>query len=285
MMKLLRMVKLNFYHWLSDWKYAVVFVYLLLYTHGRLHGLVDYSAELEHNIAPWVFPFLTTGGYTFLPLMLAYVLLISDAPFRTRQQQFVILRTGKRAWLAGQLLYLLAVSVGYTLLLWILSLIWILPAIEWDSGWGPVLITASKTGGYVVHGVVMDINYALMKNSDPLEVALWCAGAMTAVCFFLGVLMTVCNLWCKKGVGTVVVSTLVTIGLIPSLFNSNPSPLLKLLNWISPITWMDRRLMGYSEQYLPSYSYGIWMPALLGLIGSALLLMTIGKCSVETEKE
>ena len=176
-------------------------------------------------------------------------------------------------------------SVGYTLLLWILSLIWILPAIEWDSGWGPVLITASKTGGYVVHGVVMDINYALMKNSDPLEVTLWCAGAMTAVCFFLGVLMTVCNLWCKKGVGTVVVSTLVTIGVIPSLFSSDPSPLLKLLNWISPITWMDRRLMGYSEQYLPSYSYGIWMPALLGLIGSALLLMTIGKCSVETEKE
>lgn len=42
-------------------------------------------------------------GSSFLPFMLGFTLLISDAPFRTRQQRFIIQRTGKRAWILGQL--------------------------------------------------------------------------------------------------------------------------------------------------------------------------------------
>lgn len=265
-------------------KYAAIAAYLVFYTYDRLHGLAAYASDLGHKISPWLFPFLPSMGSIFLPLMLAYILLISDAPFRTGLQQFILFRTGKRTWMAGQLLYLLAVSVGFTLLLWVLSLIWILPEVTWSSEWGPVLITAARTGGHAPYGVFVQIDYAMMKNVKPLEVSLWCTGVMISVCYFLGVLMTGCNLWGKKGVGTVLVSAMVTLGVIPSIFNSDPGPV-KLLNWISPLTWMDRRLMGFTGQYLPSYSYGIVAPALLGLAGSVLLLLTVGKCSVEIEKE
>lgn len=283
-MKLLRIVKLNFLHWRSDMKYAAIIVYLVLYTYDRLHGLAAFASDLGQKISPWLFPFLPSRGSIFLPLMLAYILLIADAPFRTGLQQFILLRTGKRTWMAGQLLYIFAISVGFTLLLWVLSLIWILHEVSWSGEWGQVLITAARAGGYSSYGVYLQIDYSIMKNATPLEVSLWCSGAMVAVCYFLGVVMAACNLWGKKGVGTVLVSTMVTIGVIPSFFSSDPGPV-KLLNWISPLTWMDRKLMGFPGQNLPSYAYGIIAPALLGLGCSALLLLTIGKCCVETEKE
>lgn len=41
----------------------------------------------------------------------------------------------------------------------------------------------------------------------------------------------------------------------------------------------------YQEQYLPSHAFAIWGPAALGLGLSIVLLLTIGKCNVEADKE
>ena len=133
--------------------------------------------------------------------MLGFVLLVSDAPFRTKQQRFVIQRTGKRTWMAGQLLYILAISIGFTILIWILSWIWIVPHMEWNRDWGSVLKTAALNGVPSTYGVYMEIPYVIIKNTNPITATLWCAGSMSAVCFLLGVIMTACNLWLRKGCG------------------------------------------------------------------------------------
>lgn len=61
------------------------------------------------------------------------MLLVSDAPFRNRQQQFVLLRVGKGAWIGGQLMYILFTSVVFTAALWLLSWIFLLPNLEWGT--------------------------------------------------------------------------------------------------------------------------------------------------------
>lgn len=101
-MKELRVAKLDFLHWRGNPKYITAVIYLLLYSFYQLYSLFLYSKELGASIAPWVFPFFPCNGLNFLPIMLGFVLLVSDAPFRTRQQRFVMQRTGKRAWLTGQ---------------------------------------------------------------------------------------------------------------------------------------------------------------------------------------
>ena len=110
-MKLFRIAKLNLLHWHRNPQYAVVLLYLIFYGFNRFRGLAYYASDLGVKITPWVFPFLPCMGASFLPFMLGYMLWIADAPFRTKQQGLVILRTGKRLWLAGQLVYLLIVSV------------------------------------------------------------------------------------------------------------------------------------------------------------------------------
>lgn len=238
---------------------------------------------LEPRLPLGYFPSCHALGRAF-PLMLGFVLLVSDAPFRTRQQGLVMQRTGKRAWLTGQLLYLLMVSIGFTVLIWILSWLWLLPELTWSGDWGAVLTTAAMNAVPPIYSVWLEFPYSVVKNTNPVTVTLWCAMAMIAVCFLLGVIMTACNLWLKKGWGAAIIAVLTAISLIPDTRSFNPGPIRYIL-WVSPLNWMDYSLMGHSEQYLPSYAFAIWGPAILGLGLSAVLLLTIGKCNIETDKE
>ena len=283
-MRELRIVKLNFLHWRSDPKHITAILYLLLYSYNRLYGLVDYTSSLGTTISPWVLPFMPCMGSSFLPIMLGYILLISDAPFRTRQQRFVIQRTGKRTWMMGQILYVLAMSVGFALMMWILSWIWLFPRLEWSRDWGSTLRTAAMNGVPNTFHVYIDFPYTVVKNTAPIYVTLWCVGTMSAVCFLLGMIMVGCNLWLRKGWGTVLIAALTAISLILDTRAQNPGPIRYIL-WISPLNWMDYSLMGHTEQYLPSHTFAILCPALLGLGLSILMLFTIGKCNVETDKE
>lgn len=283
-MREFQIAKLNFLHWKGDPKYLAAVLYLLLYSYNRLHGLADYASSLKTSISPWVLPFMPCLGASFLPIMLGFVLLISDAPFRTRQQRFVMQRTGKRAWIIGQLLYILAISVGFALMMWVLSWIWHLPQLEWKGEWGAFLRNAAMNGVPATYKVYMSFPYALVKNTDPVTVTLWCIGAISGVCFLLGVIMAACNLWLRKGWGAIIIAALTAISLILDVSAQNPGPIRYIL-WLSPLNWMDYSLMGHTEQYLPSHAYGILCPALLGLVLSLVLLLSIGKCNVETDKE
>ena len=212
------------------------------------------------------------------------MLLISDAPFRNRQQQFILLRVGKRDWMGGQLLYILFTSVAFTAVLWLLSWVFLLPNLEWGADWGPVLTTAAVAGGQFEYNVPLALSYGCMVSATPLEATLWVAGSMIVVCFLLGEMMVACNLWARKGIGAVVVAGFSILPLVISVLAYAPR-FTKQLLWISPVSWLDRSLMGNSHQNLPSYSYAALMPIGLSIVLGLVILGTIHRCNLDTEGE
>ena len=217
-------------------------------------------------------------------MLLLFVLMICDAPFRNGQQQFVLLRVGKGAWIGGQLMYILFTSVVFTAALWLLSWIFLLPNLAWGNDWGPVLTTTAVAGGQWDYNAPLILSYGCMTSATPLEATLWVAGVMFAVCFLLGEIRVVCNLWARKGAGAVVVSGFSILPLVISVFAYAPR-LTKRLLWISPVSWLDRSLMGNSHQNLPSYTYGALMPIGLGIALGLLIIGTIHRCNLDTQGE
>lgn len=282
-MKLLRSCKLNVLQWRNNPKYVIVLLYMILYMWYMTHGFVDYGWELGYPVRPWVFPILPGSPENFIPVFLAFALLISDAPFRNRQQQFVLLRVGKGPWIGGQLLYVFLSSVVFTGVLWVLSWIFLLPNLEWGTDWGVVLTTAAVVAGQGAY-TPLDVVYGCIKGISPMAATLWVAGVMIAVCFLLGMIMVLCNLWIRKGVGTVVVCGLIILPFIISVFAHTPY-FQKQLLWISPVSWLDRSLMGNSHQNLPSYSYAALMPIGLSIVLGLVILGTIHRCNLDTEGE
>lgn len=101
-MKLLRSCKLNLLQWRINPKYLAIFLYMALYLWYVTHGYVDFCRDVDRSIRPWIFPLLPGTPGAFITVYLGFVLLLSDAPFRSRQQQFVLQRVGKRIWAAGR---------------------------------------------------------------------------------------------------------------------------------------------------------------------------------------
>ena len=280
-MKILKCCKLNFQQWRIQPKYAICAVFLIVEMWNMLLGFGDYARAIGYPIHPWLFALLPGDMLHFSTLLLPFVLIISDAPFRNRQQQFVLQRTGKLTWLSGQLLFLFATSVIYTLFIWLLSLVFVLPSTQWGSDWGIALNTAAQTG---VHGqyVQMQLSYDIMKGTTPLAATAWTAFAMIFSLFLMGEIMIVCNLWMKKGIGVGVVSAFLLLDFfLGYLVGAIPRELV----WISPFNWMDRSMLVHPNQNLPTFGYAAG--ALLG--GSVLLgavaLMTIHKCNLDATKE
>ena len=107
---------------------------------------------------------------------------------------------------------------------------------------------------------------------------------MIVVCFLLGEMMVACNLWARKGIGAVVVAGFSILPLVISVFAYAPR-FTKQLLWISPVSWLDRSLMGNSHQNLPSYSYAALMPIGLSIVLGLVILGTIHRCNLDTEGE
>lgn len=282
-MKLLRATRINFLRWANDPKYLAVLVYMVLYMWHVIGGVVEYARELNVPIHPWIFPFLMRGGETISPLMLGFVILISDAPFSNRQQQFVLLRIGKRTWMGAQLLYLFLLSVVFTALLFLLSIFFTLPETKFSAEWGSFLTTIAVNGLPGKYGFV-STSYSVMRNAEAVEVCLWSATSLILVGFLMGLVMLICNLWAGKGVGTAIVSAMAIMPLLTQFFQNTPY-LYKYLTWITPMNWPDRSIMGYTSQNLPSYAYGIYMPLILSVILAIVIMCTIHRNNLDTDKE
>lgn len=282
-MRLFRTTRINILRWLNDPKYPAVFLYMVLYVYSLIGNVGGYARELGVSIHPWLFPFLMRNGLVISPLMMGFVLLISDAPFLNHQQQFVLLRTGKRMWMGGQILYLLTLSISFTILLYLLSVVYVLPELKLSTEWGSFLTTIAVNNLPGNYGAI-DASYGVMKNATPFEVTLWTATSLTLVCFLLGLIMLLCNLWGRKGVGTTIVSAAVIMPLMTQYFQ-NTRYIYRYLTWISPMNWPDRSVMGQTGQNLPSYAYGIYMPLILSLIMAFIAIATVHRCNLDTDKE
>ncbi len=180
-------------------------------------------------------------------------------------------------------MYILFTSVVFTAALWLLSWIFLLPNLAWGTT-GARFDHHCRGRGQWDYNAPLILSYGCMTSATPLEATLWVAGVMIAVCFLLGEIMVVCNLWARKGAGAVVVSGFSILPLVISVFAYAPR-LTKRLFWISPVSWLDRSLMGNSHQNLPSYTYGALMPIGLGIALGLLIIGTIHRRNLDTQGE
>lgn len=283
MKKLFRITRINLAQWRIDPKYLFVLLYTGLYLWYCLRGMRDYAKDLNTTIHPWVFPFLMRGGSVICPLMLGFAILIADAPFRNGQQQFILLRTGKIYWMAGQILYLFLLSVFFTAFMYLMSVLCAIPQLRLSTEWGSFLTTIAVSGFPGKYGN-LSTTYSIMKGASPISATLWAFTVFTLVCFFLSMVMLLCNLWVGKGVGIVLVSTAIILPKIMTVFQAKPY-IYRYLTRISPLSWPDRSAMGHTGQYLPSYAYGILMPLFLSVLLAAVAMATVQKCNLDMNKE
>ena len=232
-MKSIRICAQNLRKWIGNSRIYIAFLIVFLFTLIYTKGLWLLCGVTGEKLSPYIFPFLTTYRYMKIIYLFPLLLVFCDAPFIDNNQQFVMIRVGRKAWGIGQMLYIIAASFLYSLFMAISSVIVNIGYISWNISWGKTLIIAGTTNIMSQLGIYYDtvkIPQIIVKYYTPLQAMFFSFLLMWMICIIIGLLIYDLNIIFKSNVVGIFVAGLLI--LITSLVDGNP-----VFTWYSPVSW------------------------------------------------
>ena len=214
--------------------YFIIFINITLIKQ-LTDSIKDFSELTGVKAVPCIFPFLMQQTFIQLLFLVGATMLFCDAPFINQGSSFEMIRTGKKKWLLGKLMYVVGMSFIYTASLMLVSGLLLFPKITFQKGWGKALLTLAQTNAASVLGNdYIRLDYGLMLQYEPLEAMLMSGLMAWVVCLIVGVCILVINLSFERLPGAV---GGILIAMLP-YFQKNFSNLHTML-FFSPGTWMN----------------------------------------------
>lgn len=223
----------NIRKWGSNARVKMCLVLAVMFVFSFTSGMGDVCHALGEKMNPWIFPFLFTYRYMKIILMMPLLFIFCDAPFIDGNQVYVMLRTNRRSWCVGQILYVIVSSFLYTMLLLISSVLFNLGNMQWGTTWGVVLGKSAMTS--IVsslgksHGTIR-ISSMVVRYYKPYQAMILSFLLMWLSFMFIGLIIYVLNVISKTQLaGTLTAGVLI-------LFTAVADLRAKFVKY-SPISW------------------------------------------------
>jgi hypothetical protein len=146
---------------------------------------------------------------TVVLVMLGVVLLFCDAPFIGPDQPYIIMRSGRKQWMFGSIIYIALASVVFFSLTVLFTIIILSPVMELSSEWGKVIGTFAQTSLASQHGISFPFSQVIFISYTPLQAMLLSFSNSCLVAFILGMTIFVLNLKFSRPTGMVGATALV----------------------------------------------------------------------------
>ena len=265
-------VRSNIGKWWSKSLIYVVAAIVLICCFWNLSWINSFCSASGMRISLWIVPFILSSMksiYGFLT-----VLLFSAAPFLENDAPFVIVRTGKAAWIKGQLLYIAVASLLLTLFIVCSAWLVILPSMGFAAEWGSVIeLLANYPNEILKYGLTGGWGFfslSVVNNASPLSASLLTIFLMWLTGVFSGVLILSFNVLVRPGSGVVAAGILLFV----SAFSAYMGPVFvgPVLNYFTVYHWVS------IFSIAPYYSEG---PNLFYVVGvQGFLILTLSVLSV-----
>lgn len=219
-------------------------------------------------VTPFLFPFIMSGWYSMILLMLGIVLLFCDAPFIDEHQPYQIMRSNRKTWLTGQILYVIVGSALYFAFVIFVSSIFFVPKISFVDEWGKVWTTLARTNAASQYGLSFSVPYSIISSYHPLN-ALGLSFLMSwLVGSFLGLLLFVLNRFVNRAFGAFLCVAVVVFACFVNFGDVR-------MAYYSPITWTSLYIMDpYGLTRAPTTTYGLTTILILNTILITILYLT-----------
>lgn len=231
----------------------------------------DYAAVVDTPVTPWVFPFFQTMPVYFLIYGFLTILLYSDAPFTDHHTPFILIRTSRLNWTLGQLLYMVIAGFLYTLFFVLMSIVVLIPHLQFSTDWGAVLRTlAFNPASPERYNIVplAQIGGSIMSMFKAIPAMLVSFGLFWLVSVFMGVVIFCFNLVFGRGSGLVVASVLTFISYFVvfvgrMIYTNN-------IYYFSPVSWSSMTNIDWGRTgSMPSSTY------VITVLSGGIILMSV----------
>ena len=262
-------LKSSFRRIIREPRFYVAYLWFMLLSSALLMAIRSLCVSTGISVSPWLLPFLTTESGNQMFVIIGALILFCDAPFLNGTSGWQILRSGRKSWYWGNMIYIWLLSLIYAVGLALIPVIMMLPHVEWADGWGKILGTLAQTSAAAQLGIT-NLNYSIMTRYEPIQAMAFLIFIIWLNAVLIGMINYVFNLYVKQGTGTIISAV---IGLSPLM-------LVRLANYriayyISPPLWMDLSVYRYRDYGAgPTFAYA--MGILLGLIVLCMVISYIG---------
>lgn len=230
----LKICKESIRKWKNDPRIWSAMLLVCLFEWTKIQPIRQVCIEQDLSVSNWYFPFLFSENMNTLFFFFGILLLFCDAPFIDNQQMFVVLRSGKRNWFRGKVIYLFIASCIYFLWMYFVSLIEFLPYVGFSTKWEEILIGLSVDGRVGIR--LVTIPGAVVLQFSPIQAWVMSYVICVLLSFFLGLLIFYLNLFQKQNIG---VGVALVIILITGVIEILPTKYLWKMRYFSPISWAD----------------------------------------------
>ncbi len=212
------------------------------------------SAVYEEPVSAWMFPLLLEKSGNQMFVILGATLLFCDAPFLYDNSSWQIIRSGRRNWFWGNILYIGALSLIYTVAVFLLPVLFVFPRVSFSNEWGALLGSMAQTSLPDQLGLSR-LSYTIMVRYAPLEAVCLSGLAVWLNAVLAGVLCYAVNLLVKRGLGP---AACIAMGLMPTFMDGFSSAVRYVSYYLAPPSWMNLEnynLDGYGAGPPPFYIY------------------------------
>lgn len=103
---------------------------------------------------------------------LMLLMLLFGVPMVDESQRYIISRTGRGAWARGQVMFILVATLIFVICQALITLVLILPWIDWGTGWSSGLNALVLDGLYEQYDTMLNYDLWLMRAYTPISGAL-----------------------------------------------------------------------------------------------------------------
>lgn len=245
-------------------KTGVLAVLLFFLEDIFLRGMRDFCTMVKYPVTPWVFTFLMSNVYFQILVMAFVIYYYSNVPFMQQWGMYQVIRSGRICWAAAQIGSIVLSAIGITVIAFLEEIVVLIRHLELIPDWGKVLHTIALTNADIEYGMYIGSNAMTINRYTALEATGLTVLLSVLVISFMGLLMFAISLFLPRMAAVGVAG----VFLVLPIFGRNISiPKQKLLNSLSPVSWMQVEWIGGERlgyQVMPELSY--IMPVLLILL-------------------
>lgn len=249
------------------WLILVMMVVFSFYNYSPLCTIGDFY---KVPVTPWVYPFFLSFPTMLLVNSGLCLLLFSDVGEVDGYADLMISRSGRKAYITGQILCVLAMAFLYAAALWVLSILFILPEIGWDADWGVLLHTLAESSEQVQAQTGVSLSIIVPQETlalfTPIQATLMCFMCMWLAAAFIGVLICFFRVYVSRPAGIFAAGIFVCMTLFSTMLGTLTFG--QWLQYLSPLTWasflyLDWYYSGITPS--PVYAFAVWITGILGM--------------------
>lgn len=237
----------------TNQRVLMIFILITIFIFSNLQGVLEFSRDVNMPVTPWAFPHITSDYICQLVIMAGAVALFCDAPFNSDIQKYILPRAGRSPWAAGQCMYIIVLSFLYVLMILLISILSLLPNLEFRDGWGKVWGTLARSMAIRQYGIQFIVDDYLVGAYTPIQATALSFLLSFECCVWLGLLTYFFNYVSGRYVGTFLSAGFVLMDI--TVAN-------EWLPWfyrISPVTLAQlQALRGKNSLYQVDLSYALW---------------------------